>query len=279
MEDGTQVKFRTKLITNMKNLRIYGKAPFNVAVIHGGPGAAGEMAPVARELASTWGVLEPLQTATSLGGQIEELKAALERNGDLPRTLIGFSWGAWLSFILTANYPAIVKKLVLIGSGPYEERYAAGIMQTRLSRLSGEDRVEAKSLIEILDNPTAKDRNEAFARLGLLLSKADTYDPIMDAADDPEVVDYRADIFQSAWQDAAELRRSGKLLELGKNIKCPVIAIHGDYDPHPAEGVQKPLSATLKSFRFILLKNCGHKPWIEQQARDRFYDILKAELR
>jgi hypothetical protein len=34
----------------MKNLRIYGKAPFNVAVIHGGPGAVGEMAPVAREL-------------------------------------------------------------------------------------------------------------------------------------------------------------------------------------------------------------------------------------
>lgn len=279
MEDGTQVKFRTKLITNMKNLRIYGKAPFNVAVIHGGPGAAGEMAPVARELASAWGVLEPLQTATSLGGQIEELKAVLKRNGDLPLVLIGFSWGAWLSFILAANYPAIVKKLVLIGSGPYEERYAAGIMRTRLSRLSREGRAEAKSLIEILDNPAAEDKNRAFARLGALLSRADTYDPIMVAADNPEVVDYRADIFQSVWRDAAELRRSEKLLELGKNIRCPVVAIHGDYDPHPAEGVQKPLSATLKSFRFILLKNCGHKPWMERQARDRFYDILKQELR
>ena len=279
MEDETQVKFRTKLITNMKNLRIYGKAPFNVAVIHGGPGAAGEMAPVARELASAWGVLEPLQTATSLGGQIEELKTVLKKNGDLPLVLIGFSWGAWLSFILASSYPAIVKKLVLIGSGPYEERYAAGITQTRLSRLSREGRAKAKSLIEILDSLTAKNRNEAFARLGALLSRADTYDPIMDAADDPEVVDYRADIFQNVWREAAELRRSGKLLELGKNIKCPVVAIHGDYDPHPAEGVQKPLSATLKSFRFVLLKNCGHKPWIERQARDKFYDILKAELR
>ncbi len=60
----------------MKNLRIYGKAPYNVAVIHGGPGAPGEMAPVSRELASGWGVLEPLQTAESLEGQIEELKSA-----------------------------------------------------------------------------------------------------------------------------------------------------------------------------------------------------------
>jgi pimeloyl-ACP methyl ester carboxylesterase len=57
-----------------------------------------------------------------------------------------------------------------------------------------------------------------------------------------------------------------------------VIAIHGDYDPHPAEGVQEPLAATLQSFRFILLKNCGHMPWIERQARTEFYAILKKEL-
>ena len=53
----------------MKNLRKYGNAPFNVAVIHGGPGASGEMAPVARKLSSNWGVLEPLQTEASLDGQ------------------------------------------------------------------------------------------------------------------------------------------------------------------------------------------------------------------
>jgi len=52
--------------TNMKNLRKYGEAPFKVAVIHGGPGAPGEMAPVARELSSVSGVLEPLQTATTI---------------------------------------------------------------------------------------------------------------------------------------------------------------------------------------------------------------------
>jgi hypothetical protein len=40
----------------MKNLRKYGKPPFSVAVIHGGPGAGGEMAPVAWELASDCGV-------------------------------------------------------------------------------------------------------------------------------------------------------------------------------------------------------------------------------
>ena len=80
----------------MKNPRKYGESPFNIALIHGGPGAAGEMAPVARELASCWGVLEPLQTASYLKGQIGELENILKNNGDLPVILIGFSWGAWL---------------------------------------------------------------------------------------------------------------------------------------------------------------------------------------
>jgi len=260
----------------MRNLRTYGKAPFNVAVIHGGPGAAGEMASVARELSSGWGVLEPIQTAASLEGQIEELKTVLEKNGDLPVFLIGFSWGAWLSYIFASRYPSFVKKLILIGSGPFEEKYAEKIQQIRLSRLSEEERTEAESLIEVLDDPTVEDKNMVFARFGALFSKADAYDPILQETD---VTDCDVGIFKSVWQGAAELRRSGLLLKLGKNIKCPVVAIHGDYDPHPAEGVQKPLSAILKGFRFILLKNCGHKPWIERQAKDRFYGILKEELR
>jgi pimeloyl-ACP methyl ester carboxylesterase len=260
----------------MKNLRTYGKPPFKVAVIHGGPGAAGEMAPVARELKSNWGVLEPLQTAASLEGQIEELKTVLEENGDLPLFLIGFSWGAWLSSMVAARYPALVKKLMLVASGPFEEKYVAGIEATRLSRLTEEERTEVESLLEILDNPEAEGKGEAFARFGALFSKADAYDPM---AYESEIIDCSFDIFQGVWKEAAELRRSGKLVQLGKRIKCAVVAIHGDYDPHPAEGVQKPLSAILKSFRLILLKNCGHKPWIERQAKDRFYEILKEQLR
>lgn len=260
----------------MKNLRTYGKAPFKVAIVHGGPGAAGEMAPVARELASSWGVLEPIQTKSSLEGQIEELRTVLEKNGDLPITLIGFSWGAWLGFIFAANYPVFAKKLILIGSGPFEEKYAERIQETRLNRLSEKEKAEVKSLLQVLDNPVAEDKSAAFARFGALFSKADAYDPIIDES---EVIDYDPDIYQSVWKDGAEMRRSGKLLQLGKHIKCPVVAIHGDYDPHPAEGVQKPLTIILKSFRFILLKDCGHKPWIERQARDRFYRILKEELR
>jgi pimeloyl-ACP methyl ester carboxylesterase len=259
----------------MKNPRTYGQPPFDVAVIHGGPGAPGDMAPVARELASDGGVLEPLQTAASLAGQVEELKTLLEKDAHLPVTLIGFSWGAWLSFICAAHYPALVKKLILVGSGPFEAAYATSIQETRLKRLSEDERIEIHSLTGILNDPVTKDKSAAFACLGALFSKADAYDPI---EHESEVIDYQAHIFESVWQEAAELRKSRKLLALAQHIQCPVVAIHGDYDAHPAPGVQKPLSAALKSFRFFLLQNCGHMPWVERAARDEFYRILKEEL-
>ncbi len=226
------------------NPRKYGKAPYTVAVIHGGPGGAGEVAPVARELSSEYGILEPLQTAVSVDGQVEELKAVLEKEAELPVVLIGHSWGAWLSLILAAKHPLLVKKLILVGSGPFEEKYAAEISRARLDRMDKE-------------------------------TVPDAYDPIEGK---PEPIDYQGDIFNSVWPEAEELRSSGRLLEFVKDIKCPVVAIHGDYDPHPAEGVQKPLSAILKDFRFILLDYCGHKPWIEKDAREKFFELLEKEL-
>ena len=108
----------------MKNLRKYGNPPFNIAAIHGGPGACGEMAPVAKELSSICGVLEPLQTATSINGQILELYNILEKNGNIPMILIGYSWGAILSYILASCYPLFVRKIILVSSGSFEEKYA-----------------------------------------------------------------------------------------------------------------------------------------------------------
>ena len=259
----------------MKNLRKYGNRPFDVAAIHGGPGAPGEMAPVARELAPIRGVLEPLQTATTLEGQVHELRLVLEKDGALPVNLIGFSWGAMLSFMLSARYPALVKKLVLIGSAAYEDSYAADITVTRLNRLGEEERIEVLSLAESLDASASGDKSALMARLGELMARADSYDPL---PYDNEVLEYQYDTYQRVWEQAARLRKQGEFLALGKRIRCPVVAIHGDYDPHPAAGVRDSLAPVIRDFRFVLLEKCGHYPWRERAARDRFYSILKSEI-
>lgn len=262
----------------MENCRIYGSAPYSVAVIHGGPGATGEMAPVARELARRRGILEPLQTATSLEGQVDELRSTLELRAVVPVVLIGFSWGAWLSYIIAARYPELARKLLLVSSGPFEERYAAQLEETRWKRLNVEQREEWQAIGQALCDPITRDKDALLARLGILAASTDTYDRIPAASEPSDAFVAQGDVFQSVWEIAAEWRRSGRLLELGRHIRCPVIAFHGDYDPHPAEGVRKPLSALLKDFRFVLLKNCGHTPWLERQAKDSFYEAIQREL-
>lgn len=260
----------------MKNLRIYGEKPFTIAVVHGGPGTPGEMAPVARELSTSWGVIEPLQTKDSLIGQVNELKSVLETNADLPITLIGHSWGAMLSFILTGKFPNLVKKLILIGSGVYQEEFAKKIMETRIKRLSNEEKEEFFSIINSIDNSDNLNKDQLFSRIGELITKADSYNPM---TLDTEVLEIQYEINQKVWSDAKEFRISGELLEIGKNINIPVVAIHGVYDPHPIEGVKGPLSKVLRNFKIHLLDKCGHTPWIERERRDKFFKILKEELK
>jgi len=259
----------------MGNLRTYGKAPFDIAVLHGGPGAAGEMAPVARDLSNAWGVLEPLQTAGTLEGQVAELQAVLMDHADGPVTLVGFSWGAWLGVILASRFPELVKKLILVGCAPFHEADAQGIHERRMGRLTSAERAEMKQLMPSLNDPSEVIRNEVFGRFGALFSKADAFDPMDDTMDE---VMCSASIFKGVWPSADALRRRGDLLAMASSISCPVVAIHGDTDPHPPKGVQEPLSECLDDFRFILLSQCGHKPWGERQARERFFEILRGEL-
>jgi len=259
----------------MKNIRKYGNSPFNIAVIHGGPGACGEMAPVAKELSSIWGVLEPLQTATTIDGQVIELNNILKKNGNIPVILIGYSWGAILSFIFAARYPLFVKKIILVGSGSFEEKHAKNTMKTRLGRLSKDEKRELLKLMKTLKDPTIQDKNMVLKKFSKLISKADSYDPLKSGS---EEIDCNFQVYHSVWKDAEDLRRSEKLLKLGKKIQCPVIAIHGEYDPHPYKGIEKTLSHMLTDFRFFLLAKCGHCPWIERNARDKFYYILKKEI-
>lgn len=259
----------------MQKVRKYGKPPFSIAVIHGGPGAPGEMAPVAKELSNAFGVLEPLQSANTLSGQIEELKKVIQEYTEIPITLIGWSWGAWLSFLFTAQNLSAVRKLIIVGSAPFEDKYVPEIMQTRLSRLTTEDIEKIESFTRLISDAKGSEKDKIFCQFGALLSKADFYNPLPHEGD---IIECQYDVYEGVWKDAKELRSTGKLLEYRKKITCPVVAIHGDYDPHPAEGVSDPLSKTIKDFRFILLENCGHKPWYEKEARDKFYRLLRQEL-
>lgn len=255
-------------------IRKYGQQPYRIGLLHGGPGAAGEMKPVAEKLSRDFGVVEFLQTEKSIDGQVEELYKQLISSTEIPVTLIGFSWGAWLGLLFAAKYPKLARKLILISSGSLENKYNRDLMQIRLDRLTKQNREEAEKIITLINSNKAD--NNTLKRFGELMTIADSFDylPV-----DNESIELNMDIYQSVWAEASKLRDANGLTNCLTKIECPVVAFHGKFDPHPIEGVEKPLSERLKNFKMIHLEMCGHTPWKEKFAINTFYQLLKDELK
>ena len=79
-------------------VRKYGMSGPLVIALHGGPGAAGHMAPVARGLADLYRVLEPFQRgsggeALSVARHVDDLHELVNfYTADAPPALLGSSW-------------------------------------------------------------------------------------------------------------------------------------------------------------------------------------------
>jgi pimeloyl-ACP methyl ester carboxylesterase len=257
----------------MIHYRLYGKEPIRTAVIHGGPGAPGSVAAIARKLSENMGIIEPIQTRTTISDLLIELHETLSRHCTPPVTLIGHSWGAWLACLYAAGHAQMAQKVILVGSGPFEPQYVSQINQTRSNHLPPAENEEYRALLQAL-NAGGTENDDLLKRLGELVEKTDHYCclPVSTEKEDELLAD--AEQYAHIWNEAAAMRRSGFLLERAAAITCPVVAIHGDYDPHPADGVRIPLSARLTQFTFYLLKDCGHSPWKEKYAAHPFYEIL-----
>jgi pimeloyl-ACP methyl ester carboxylesterase len=238
------------------------------------------MAPVAMALSGSFGVLEPLQSSRSVQGQINELYESIRSITSRPIVLAGHSWGAWLSCLCAAQHPDIARKLILISSGPFDDKYVDLISKRRIMKLDDDEAAEYIEIPGRLYSGRSKDPDADLARLGSLCRKSDIYEMSDDAGglllmQAPCVAS--ADIHSGVWPEAEKLRSSGMLLKSAGLIACPVVIIHGIDDPHPCEGVVEPLSLVIENIECHILERCGHYPWLEKHASDRFLEIMSGE--
>ena len=264
------------LITGGQLCRKYGAAPIFVILIHGGPGGIGEMAPIAQRISSFFGILEHFQRSFSIQEELHILKELIEKYANPPVVIIGHSFGAWLACLFAAQFPTLVRKLILIGCPPFEARYGSSIMEERLRRMSSTEVLELEALKNQLTNCPVLEKNDLLSRLRVFIRKVDSFDPFDDQQGDEVFPD--AKVFENIWKEASALRNSGELLQTLQKLKCPITAIHGEQDPHPIDGAFHPLSHCTPHFQPIVLKECGHTPWIEKGAKDLFYQILLNEI-
>src|ERR1700679_3478909 len=143
-------------------VRLVGPPPYRVVLVHGGPGGAGEMSPLARSLGHSLSLVEAMQTKLSIASLIDELGEQIAAHAQAPAVLVGHSWGAWLCLLFTARHPEFVERLVLISSGVLEDRYAATLRTTQLARLSDPERTEMAALEARLADPTVSDKGALF---------------------------------------------------------------------------------------------------------------------
>jgi pimeloyl-ACP methyl ester carboxylesterase len=257
-------------------VRQYGEAGPWVVLVHGGPGAGGYLAPLAKTLADSFRVLEPLQRGS--GGEpltvarhvadLEELVRG--RCEDARAALVGHSWGAMLALAHAAAHPASVRAVVLVGCGTFDAAGRDQLRATVEARTSAELRRRISEL-----GAAVRDPDEQLRRFGELVLPLYSCD--LGAADLPlETCDARA--HDETWQDMLRLQQCGAYPAAFSAITAPVLMLHGDYDPHPGRSTAAVLRACLPQLEYREWPRCGHYPWLERAAGAEFVATLRAWL-
>ncbi len=259
----------------MKNnlYRTHGKEPYKVVALHGGPGASGSLYDLCEEVGLKVGVIEILNQGLSIDEQVEEVFSVISSIEEQPVILLGHSWGAWLSIYYENAHPETVDKLILISSGPFETEYINHIEKTRTNRMTRKAKEKLSEHFVKINDEDEFQANEHFAKAGQLISKLDSYEVDHVDLDDKQQVDMK--IYQQVWGEASKKRETGELMNALKNVQCPIRVIHGDHDPHPVEGVKRPLQIEGLNVKCFVLSKCGHYPWRERHAKEAFYQNLE----
>lgn len=259
-------------------LRTRGTNGPHVVVLHGGPGAPGSVASLARLLSDEFRVLEALHRRSgsvplTVERHIEDLASEMPR----PASLVGWSWGAMLALSFAASHPDLVRAVALVGCGTYDPVSRDGYHRTMLERLGPEGRVAHEELQRRLDRSDDEaERDDLRARFARLSARVQAVDPIEDV-DSTLRADARG--ADETWADAMRRQDAGIEPASFAAITAPVLMLHGDADPHPGRATRDVLVRHISDLEFVELPNCGHAPWLERQAREQFLDRLRSWLR
>ena len=260
----------------MIHLRTYGASGPLVVLLHGGPGAPGYMAPVARDLADSFRVLEPFQRASgaeplTVSIHVADLHEVIETHctGARP-ALVGSSWGAMLALAYAAEHPGSAGPLVLIGCGTFDSAARARLRVTIEERMDDGLRQRMDRLSQEFPDP-----DERFRALGDLILPLYSYE-LATTNQEVEACDARG--HHETWKDMVRLQEQGVYPAAFSAIRTPVLMLHGAADPHPGPMIRASLEPHIPQLEYHEWERCGHYPWLEKAVRDEFFTLLRTWL-
>jgi pimeloyl-ACP methyl ester carboxylesterase len=265
---------QTKNIMTDVVVHEYGIGIETVIAVHGGPAAAGDLAPLAKMLGERWHVLEPHQRGSSdrpltVAMHVQDLEDLIRtRCGAQRPVLVGHSWGAMLALIFAAHHPATPAALVLIGCGTFSQAARGEFETRRAARMTPADHATIARIAQ-----TEKDPNRRLAARGRVMTRVYGYD-VDDGQGDVAVVDAVA--HEQTWTDMVRLMNQGIYPAAFVTIRCPVLMLHGEVDPHPGRLTSDDLRRYIPHLEYREFAKCGHSPWLERQAREDFFKAINA---
>jgi pimeloyl-ACP methyl ester carboxylesterase len=259
----------------MVRVREYGGSGPLVVVLHGGPGTPGYMSPVARDLADSFRVLEPLQRRSggrplTVARHVADLHELLLRHQEMRAALVGHSWGAMLALAYAAAHPACVVALVLVGCGTFDRAARDRLRAIREERMDDALRERLEHLPREIPDP-----DERFRVIGELLLPLYSYEP---AATELGLDTCDARGYHESWQDMLRLQAEEVYPAAFVAIRKPVVMLHGAFDPHPGRLIRASLEPHLPQLEYHEWERCGHYPWLERAVRDEFSAVLRQWL-
>jgi len=262
-------------------VRVHGKTGPWVIVLHGGPAAVGEAAPIARGLSGDFRVLEPWQRGRgaeplTVARHIADLHDLITtRTGDTGPALVGESWGAMLALAFAAAHPRAAGPLVLVGCGTFDT-----VSRARMKAILAErSDARLRRRLERLPEECA-DEGERLARQYELIQGVYDYDALPKEEEDEgpgKIFDARA--HTETWEDMLRLQEEGLYPAAFAAIRSPVLMLHGAYDPHPGPMIRRSLEPHIPQLEYHEWEHCGHSPWRERLVRDEFFALLRSWLR
>jgi len=227
-------------------------------------------------LSRRWRVLEPFQRGSSdepltVATHVRDLHAVIQAHCDGRQPiLVGHSWGAMLALTYAAETATEVTALVLIGCGTFSDEARAAFEARYAARLTSAHHTELARI-----ERSEPDADRRLAALGRLSTQLYGYD-LEDEGPELRVVDAVA--HRHTWSDMLRLQRNGTYPASFAAIRCPVLMLHGDADPHPGPLTYEDLREHIPHLEYRELQRCGHSPCLERQARKDFVEHLETWL-
>jgi len=265
---------------NPLTVKRHGAAGSLVVVMHGGPGAAGEAAPIARGLAEAFRVLEPWQRGSgaeplSVARHVADLHEVIQGQcGGGQPALVGESWGAMLALAYAAAHPTATGPIALIGCGTFDPAARAQLQANLDARVSSDLRRQLEALPAQFPDP-----GERLRRQYELMAPLFHCDPVAADADtgppsEPAPA-FDARAHHETWDDMLRLQQAGVYPAAFAAIRSPVLMLHGTHDPHPGQMIRASLAPYLPQLEYRELARCGHQPWRERATCEPFFTTLR----